>query len=107
DLKKVDLGTVALHWNGSTLVGSAKLAFDCDDDEGEADSLDVEHHDDGDDECDECEDGGDHDAAAASDCDGAIHVCFNNSALQGFFGDAGVVASLNDATIEGSLTSGE
>lgn len=107
DLKKVDLGTVALHWNGSTLVGSAKLAFDCDDDEGEADSLDVEHHDDGDDECDDCENDGDHDAAADDSCDAAIHVCFNNSALRGFFGDAGVVASLNDATIEGSLTSGE
>ena len=108
DLRKVALGSVALHWNGATLVGNAKLAFDCDDDEGEADSLDVEHHGDGDDdECDDCEEDGDHDAAADDDCDGAIHVCFRNSALKDFFGDAGVVASLNDATIEGSLTTGE
>ena len=106
DLRHVDLNSVMLHWNGATLAGSAKLAFDCDD---ENDSLDVEHHGDGDDdECEEC-DGDEHDAAADDDCDQVegIHVCFENSALQHFFGDAGVVASLKDATIEGSLTSGE
>jgi hypothetical protein len=105
DLRNVDLHGVDLHWNGTTLAGSAKLAFDCDD---ENDSLDVDHHGDGDDdECDECD--GDHDAAADDDCDEVegLHVCFEMSALRDFFGDADVASSLNHATIEGTLSNGD
>jgi hypothetical protein len=100
DLRNVDMHGVDLHWNGTTLEGTAKLAFDCDD---ENDSLDVDH----DDECDECDD--DHDAAADDDCDEVegLHVCFEMSALRDFFGDADVASSLNDATIEGTLSNGD
>lgn len=109
DLRNVDRSSVALHWNGNTLhPGSTKLEFECDD-ESEGDSLGVEHHGD-DDDCEECDgDEGDHDDAAAFDsCDvEGLRACFNTSALRDFFGDTGVTSGLNEATLEGNLTTGD
>jgi PKD repeat protein len=107
DLRDVNRSSVALHWNGNTLhPSSTKLELDCDDEdegEGEAcDTLGVEHH--GDDE-------GDHDDAAASDTTGCevegLRACFSTHALMDFFGDTGVTAGLNEATLEGHLNTGE
>ena len=123
DLRKVDLSSIALHWGGNTLpalAGKTKLDFECDD-EGESDSLDVEHHDDvhaiigdhrngdgdGDDDCEECgddHDGGETDSTCAVS---GLHACFAMTALRNFFGSADIPTSLNDATLEGSLTTGE
>lgn len=109
DLHNVTLSTVMLHWQGTTLLGSNKLEFECDDDNDGPDVGD----DDEDGECDDCEHDDDHDAAAndSTDCDDdcelSLRSCFSMSALRDFFGDANIPASLRNATIEGSLSTGE
>ena len=116
DLRDVNRSSVALHWNGNTLhPRSTKLELDCDDEDegegGECDSLGVEHHGDDDGECDDCDDDGGHDDAAAFDSTGCevegLRACFGTHALIDFFGDTGVTAGLNEATLEGSLNTGE
>jgi hypothetical protein len=132
DLRNVDRSSVALQWNGNTLhPSSTKLELDCDDEgegenDGDCDSLGVEHHDsaawcdslgvghhgdDDDGECGDCDDEGEHDDAAASDTTGCVveglRACFSTHALMDFFGDTGVTAGLNEATLEGHLTTGE
>lgn len=131
DLRSIDRSSVALHWGENTLhPGSTKLEVECEDEgEGEGDgdcdslgvihhdssswcdSLGVEHHGDDDGECDDCDDDGEHDDAAAFDSTGCevegFRACFNTSTLRDFFGDTGVTSGLNEATLEGSLTTGE
>jgi len=126
DLKNVDRSSVALHWNGTTLNPSSTKLEDCDDeDEGdgdnceECDSTGVEHHEDDaaaavrlsaqDDDCEhgDCNDDDQGDDEDGGDCVEGLRTCFATSALMDFFGDTGVSAGLDQATIEGHLTTGE
>ena len=111
DLGKADLFSVMLHWQGKTLAGSSKLETSCEDDEDEGDCDDCgDNHGDGDDDHDDAA----HLAAAhdSTDCDDeceieGLRTCFSMDALRHFFGDANIPSSLRDATLEGSLSTGE
>ena len=114
DLGKADLFSVMLHWQGKTLAGSSKLETSCEDDEDEGECDDCgDHHGDGDDGDDDHDDAA-HLAAAhdSTDCDNeceieGLRTCFSMDALKHFFGDANIPSSLRDATLEGSLSTGE
>ena len=121
DLHDVDRFSVDLHWNGATLHPSSTKLEECEDDEGDhdgdCDSTDVERHDDdaaatvrlsaqdGDD--DDCEHGDCEDDDDEGDCVDGLRACFSTSALIDLFGDTGVEAGLQDATLEGHLDTGE
>ena len=130
DLLAVSLSTITLNFHGESIPAThpTHVAFDCDDgDDGDHDG------DDGD-ECDCDDDDGDHDDAAAlrsgtvigddgpegdhdgdGDCDEDdedcvpthIMACFSMDAIRDLFGDAALPDSLQAATIEGELESGE
>jgi len=103
DMRNVTLSSVTLHWGGQSITAIAgKTHVSCEDDE-----------DDGD--CDECDGDGDdddgewHDGACDTlDCDDAsLHACFAIADVQGLFGDAPLPTSFADATVNGSLSTGE
>jgi flagellar hook assembly protein FlgD len=127
DLHDVDRSSVALHWNGATLHPSSTKLEECDEDDegdhdGDCDSTGVEHHDDDaaatvrlsaqggdDDDCEhgDCDDDDQGDDDDGGDCIEGLRVCFSTSSLIDFFGDTGVEAGLDEATIEGHLNTGE
>lgn len=123
DLHDVNRSSVALHWNGNTLHPSSTKLEECDEDDdgdhdGDCDSLNTEHDDDDaaatvrlsaqDDDDDDCEHGDcDDDDDDDGDCIEGLRACFSTSALIDFFGDTGVDAGLDEATIEGNLNTGE
>jgi hypothetical protein len=100
DLRDVELGSLELAFEGSTLNAVSKqthIGFDCDE------CFECE---DGDDDCDECEDG-EGDDCDDEDCEAAhIRVCFLNTSLRSFF-DGDVLDGLEDSEIHGSLENGQ
>ena len=104
DMRNVVLSGVTLSWGGNTITALAgKTHISCEDDDGE----------DADGDCDECEHDGDDDewqdgACDTLDCDDAtLHACFSLSDIQGLFGDADLPATFADATVNGTLSTGE
>jgi len=106
DMRNVVLSGVTLHWGGNSITALAgKTHLSCeDDDEGDGDNGDC-------DECDDDDDGDEsHDTAACDtlDCrDASLHACFSISDIQSLFGDAPLPTSFADATVNGSLSTGE
>lgn len=101
DMRNVVLSGVTLNWGGhsiSALAGKTHVSCEDDEDDGDCDECDS------DDDDDEWHDG----ACDTLDCDDAsLHACFAISDIQGLFGDAPLPTSFADATVNGSLSTGE
>ena len=101
DMRNVVLSGVTLSWGGNTITAlSGKTHISCEDDDG----------DDADGDCDECDHDGEWQDGACDtlDCeDATLHACFSISDIQGLFGDADLPATFADATVNGTLSTGE
>jgi len=89
EVRNISLSDITLEFRGSAitaLTGKTHVSLDCDEDD-EA-------------ECDDCEND-------SLNCEPQLHACFSMPAIQGLFDDASVPDSLVNATVNGTLTTGE
>ncbi|HEY6572599.1 MAG TPA: T9SS type A sorting domain-containing protein, partial [Candidatus Eisenbacteria bacterium] len=97
DLRDIDLSGITLEFGGTeipALAGKTHLSLDCDN-EGE-----YEGEGEGEGDCDDCE-------SDSLNCEPQLHACFSMPAIQELFGDASLPSSFVDATVNGTLTTGE